>query len=69
MIASGGPTCYYRQGKIHRSDAGQCWRVFRKASDRCDLGKAILQSHGRGLLLLLRKLSHKLVEIKRVQLS
>ena len=37
MIPQGGPTCYYRQGKIHRSDAGECWRVFRKSSDRCDL--------------------------------
>ena len=37
MIPQGGATCYYRQGKIHRSDAGECWRVFRKSSDRCDL--------------------------------
>ena len=37
MMAKGDPTCFYRQGKIHRSDTSQCWRVFRNVSDRCDL--------------------------------
>ena len=36
-IPKGGSTCFYRQGKVHRSDTGQCWRVFRNAGDRCDL--------------------------------
>ena len=35
-IPQGGPTCYYLQGKIHRSDSSQSWRTFKKASDRCD---------------------------------
>eukprot|EP00435_Cladocopium_sp_Y103_P031794 s4057_g8.t1 len=37
MIPKGGPTCFYLTGKIHRSDTGSCWRVFRHRSDRCDL--------------------------------
>ena len=36
-IPAGGETCYYKQGKIHRSDRGEAWRVFRNAGDRCDL--------------------------------
>ena len=36
-IPVGGETCYYKQGKIHRSDRGEAWRVFRNAGDRCDL--------------------------------
>ena len=35
-IPAGGPTCYYLQGKIHRSDSSQSWRTFKKAGDRCD---------------------------------
>ena len=35
-IPQGGPTCYYLQGKIHRSDSSQSWRTFKKAGDRCD---------------------------------
>lgn len=37
MMAKGDPTCYYRCGKIHRSDTSECFRVFKNASDRCDL--------------------------------
>ena len=36
-IPVGGETCYYKQGKIHRSDRGEAWRVFRNVGDRCDL--------------------------------
>ena len=37
ITPKGGPTCHYLTGKIHRSDTGTCWRVFRHHSDRCDL--------------------------------
>lgn len=37
MMETGAPTVYYLQGKIHRSEAGQCFRVFRHWQDRCDL--------------------------------
>ncbi|CAJ1358062.1 unnamed protein product [Effrenium voratum] len=32
----GAATTFYRQGKIHRSDATESWRVFVHKSDRCD---------------------------------
>ena len=35
-IPQGGHTCFYLQGKIHRSDSSQSWRTFKKAGDRCD---------------------------------
>lgn len=36
MMQPGGATVYYLQGKIHRSEASQCFRVFRHYQDRCD---------------------------------
>ena len=33
---AGSGTTFYRQGKIHRSDTGECWRVFVNKGDRVD---------------------------------
>jgi hypothetical protein len=36
MPGKSGVTTYYLDGKIHRSETRQCWRVFVHKSDRCD---------------------------------
>ena len=36
ILGKNGGTTHYLDGKIHRSETRQCWRVFVHKSDRCD---------------------------------